>query len=405
MKTIIVGGGQAGLALSYFLTKQAHEHVVLERAAQAGSAWRDRWDSFTFVTPNNMTELPGLKSPGDPDGYLARDEIVAYFEQYARTFDLPVRYNVRMTAVEPAAAGYRVHVADGTTLEAENVVIATGLFQRPKIPVCGAKLPDDIVQLHSMHYRNPENLPSGAVLVVGSGQSGCQIAEELYQSGRQVYLAVSVMARVPRRYRGYDAFYWADKIGMLDRTPDKLPSPKAKFAGNPQVSGAHGGHNLNLHQFARDGVTLLGHVQDVRDGKLILAPDLRDSLTKTDQLEAQFLKAVDNYIEAHQPGLPTEDVPQLRDAYDQPEMLALDLQAAGIHSVVWATGFAFDYNLVKLPVTDDDGFPITQRGVTAYPGLYFIGMPYLFKQKSGLVGGVGEDAEYLAAHIIASRAG
>lgn len=402
MATIIVGGGQAGLSLSYYLAKRRHDHVVLEQAAQAGNAWRNyRWDSFTFITPNFMTALPGLAAPGDPNSYLSRDEIVAYFERYIQEFDLTVRFGMKVSSVEQIPSGYRVRLADGTALEAANVIIATGLYQQPKIPLCSAKLPAEIIQLHSSEYRNPQQLPAGAVLVIGSAQSGCQIAEEFYQSGRRVYLSIGGAGRVPRRYRGYDGFYWAEKIGMLDRTPAMLPSPKAKFAGNPQVSGARGGHNLNLHQFVRDGVTLFGHLQDVRDGKLIFAPDLRESLARIDKLEQDFVKAADAYIERNQLDLPVEHLPELRDAYDQPEMLELDLQAAGITGVIWATGFTFDYSLVKLPVTDEDGFPIQQRGVTDYPGLYFLGMPYLYKQKSGLLRGIGEDAEYLAEHIIA----
>ena len=401
MKTIIIGAGQAGLALSYHLTQKAHQHLVLEQSSHPGSAWSARWDSFTFVTPNFMTELPGLKLPGDPNSYLARDQILAYFDQYVRTFDLPVRFEVQVISVEPTPRGYQVDTADGSSLEASNVVIATGLFQRPKIPAFGGRLPAEIAQLHSTHYRRPEALPDGSVLVVGSGQSGCQIAEELYQSGRRVYLAVSAMGRVPRRYRGYDCFYWADKIGMLDRTPEMLPSPKMKFAGNPQVSGAKGGHNLNLHQFARDGVTLLGRAQDTHNGKLILAPNLHETLANTDRAELSFIKAVDAYIEKQGLNLPPESVPQLRDGLDQPQILELDLADAGISVVIWATGFAYDYSLVKLPVTDGDGFPVSKRGVTDYPGLYFLGMPYLYKQRSGLVGGVGEDADYLAQHITA----
>ncbi len=402
MNTIIIGGGQAGLALSYFLIQHNLNHVVLEQAAYPGSAWHDhRWDSFTFVTPNSMSELPGLRSPGDPDGFLSRDEITAYFRRYAETYRLPVRYNSQVVSVEQGHSGYRVLLLDGEALEAENVVVATGLFQRPKLPLCSSDLPARIMQIHSSQYRNPQLLPDGAVLVVGSGQSGCQIAEELYQSGRQVYLCVSAVGRVPRRYRGYDGFYWADKIGMLGRTADKLSSPKAKFAGNPQVSGAKGGHNLNLHQFARDGVRLLGHLQQIRSDQLILEADLRDNLAKTDQMEAMFLKAVDAYIEQHQLDLAEEQVLRLHDGYEESEILELDLKQANINSVVWATGYAFDYSLVKLPVTDADGFPISQRGVTAYPGLYFLGMPYLYKQKSGLLMGIGEDAEYLADHIAA----
>lgn len=401
MKTIIIGAGQAGLALSYYLSPKAHQHLVLEQASHPGSAWSARWDSFIFVTPNFMTELPGLRLSGDPNSYLARDQILAYFDQYVRTFNLPVRFKVQVVSVEPTSQGYQVHTADGSSLEVSNVVIATGLFQRPKVPPFSANLPAGIVQLHSTHYRRPETLPAGSVLVVGSGQSGCQIAEELYLSGRRVYLAVSAMGRVPRRYRGYDCFFWADKIGMLDRTPEMLPSPKMKFAGNPQVSGANGGHNLNLHQFARDGVILLGRAQDVQNGRLILAPNLHETLTNTDRAEMGFLKAADAYIEKQGLNLPPEEVPQLRDGFDQPQILELDLAEAGISSVIWATGFAFDYNLVKLPVTDPDGFPVTRRGVSDYPGLYFLGMPYLYKQRSGLVGGVSEDADYLAQHITA----
>ena len=402
MATIIIGGGQAGLALSRALLQRGHDHVVLEQAAGAGYAWRDqRWDSFTFVTPNRMSQLPGLESPGDPDGYLARDAIVAYFEQYVTTFKLPVRFGVRVTAVEQAADGYRVTTADGETLTAENVVVATGMFQGPKIPPCSANFPVGIIQLHASQYRNPQRLPPGAVLVVGGGQSGCQIAEELYQNGRRVYLAIGGIGRIPRRYRGRDGYFWAEKIGMLDRTPAMLPSPQAKFSGNPQLTGAKGGHDLSLHQFARDGVTLLGHVLDSRGHKLILASDVQASLAKGDQMTADFVRTVDAYIEKQELDLPTERLPELRDGYDQPEILELDLEAAGITSVIWATGFTFDYSLVQLSVTDADGFPLQERGVTAYPGLYFLGMPYLHKQKSGLLWGVGEDADYLAEHIVA----
>lgn len=400
MTTIIIGGGQAGLVLSRCLTLRGHEHMVLEQAAQIAHAWRNqRWDSFTWVTPNSMTALPGLESPGEPDGFLPRDEIVAYFERYVERFRLPVRFNVKVSSVEQTPSGFLMRTADGDKLEAENVVVATGMFQMPKLPPASANLPAGIVQLHSSEYRNPQRLPDGAVLVVGSGQSGCQIAEELYLSGRRVYLSIGSIGRTPRRYRGHDAFYWTEKIGVLDRTPAMLPSPKAKFAANPQLTGAGGGHNINLHQFARDGVTLLGHFQDVRDGKLIFAPDVRENLAKGDKMEADRLKAIDAYIEKHQLNLPTERVPELRDGYDQPEILELDWQS--ITSVIWATGYAFDYSLVRLPVTDEDGYPVQERGVTQYPGLYFLGMPYIYKQKSGLVYGIGEDAEYLAEHILA----
>ncbi|MCC6804276.1 MAG: NAD(P)-binding domain-containing protein [Anaerolineae bacterium] len=404
LETIIIGGGQAGLALSYFLTQQGHAHVILEQAAQAAHPWRnERWDSFTFVTPNSMSSLPGLDIPADdPGGFLPRDQIVAYFEEYIRRFKLPIRYGVRVTAVEPNAAGYRV-TTDGETLEAANVVVATGLFQSPKIPPFSHNLPAGIVQLHSGQYRNPASLPLGAVLVVGSGQSGCQIAEDVYEGGRKVYLSVGSSIRVPRRYRGGDCFVWLYRLGFFDRTPDKLPSPKARFAANPHLSGARGGHTTNLHQYVRDGMVLLGHIQAIQGETVTLAPDLMESLEKVDKGEANILAMIDGFIARSGIDAPPEQLPQLRDGYDAEELLELDLRAAGITSVIWATGYSFDFSMVKLPVFDDDGFPITQRGVTEYPGLYFLGMVWLHKQKSGLLCGVGEDAEYLAQHIAGQK--
>ena len=238
--------------------------------------------------------------------------------------------------------------------------------------------------------------------MVGSGQSGCQIAQELYQSGRKVYLCLGSAGRAPRRYRGKDVYEWLDLCGFLDRTVDKLPNPKIKFAANPHVSGRDGGMTLNLHQFARDGVVLLGRLQDGRDSKVWLAPDLKENLVKADKFEADIVKLVDDYIRQSGLDVPTESLPVLADGYGLEETLALDLQAAGITTIIWAMGYAFDFSLVKLPVFDSDGFPIQQRGVTTYPGLFFVGLPWLHKQKSGLLVGMGEDAEYIAS-VIAAR--
>ena len=405
METVIIGGGQAGLATSYWLTQHGREHVILEQAAQAANAWRNgRWDSFTLVTPNWATRMPGMESPSaDPNGFMPRDELVAYFEQYIERFRLPVRYNTRVTSVEQDGAGYVVKTDHGT-LSAKNVVVATGLFQRPKIPAFGAKIDAGITQLHSGAYRHPHSISPGAVLVIGSAQSGCQIAEELYQSGRRVYLCLGTAGRMPRRYRGKDIYEWVHLTGFLDRTPDKLPSLRARFAGNPQLSGKDGGHALNLHQFARDGVTLLGRITNAADHTITLAPDLKENLAKSDGGEADFCKMVDGYIEQKGLDAPREELPQLRDGYNTPEMLELDLKAAGITTIVWAMGYSFDFSLVRLPTFDADGFPVQQRGVTNYAGLYFIGMPWMPWQKSGLLLGVGEAAEHIAAHIAARPA-
>ncbi len=254
IETVIVGGGQAGLATSYFLTQNGHEHIALEQAAQVAPVWRgERWDSFTLVTPNWATRMPGAEYTGaDPDGFMPRDDVGAYFERYVNRFQLPVQINTRVVSIEQLDGnGYRV-TTPARTFKAQNVVMATGYEQHPRIPAAAFGLSPEVTQLHSSQYRNPELLPPGAVLVVGSAQSGAQIAEELFLRGRTVFLSVGGAGRAPRRYRGRDVVEWLVTIGFFDITPDKLPVPKEQFAA-PHVSGINGGHTLNLHQFARDG--------------------------------------------------------------------------------------------------------------------------------------------------------
>ena len=400
--TIIVGGGQGGLSTSYHLLRQEREHVILEQADKAAKAWRERWDSFTLITPNWTIRLPGAEYQGDdPDGFMARDEVVAYFDEYIERFDLPIRYGIRVTSVEPIEAGYLVST-DEAEFEAANVVIATGLYQQPRIPPFSTHLPSAIRQLHSNEYRNPEALPDGAVLVVGSAQSGCQIAEELYLAGRKVYLSESGAGRLPRRYRGKDVTWWFDEMGIADRTVDLLPSPAAKFAGSAHGTGKDGGHTINLHQFARDGVVLLGHIQSVQEDRIVLAPDLKESLANADKLEVDIVKQVDEYIEKIGLDAPIETIAELRDGYEAELILEVDLKSVGITSVIWATGYKFDFSLVKLPAFDEDGYPVQKRGVTEYPGLYFVGLPFLHTLKSGLLFGVGDDAAHVVSAIATS---
>ena len=403
VNTVIVGGGQAGLSVSYYLTREGRDHLVLEQSDRPGEAWRNhRWDSFTLNTPNWQTRLPGAEYHcDDPDGFMSRSGVVAYLEDYVERFHLPVRYGVRVERVEREETSglYLVRTSDGRRLSARNLVIATGLYQTPKVPRFGSALPPGIRQVHSDAYRNPEELSPGAVLVVGSAQSGAQIAEELYQAGKKVYLAIGRAGRVPRRYRGKDANWWSQKLGLYDRTVDQLPSPRAKFAGKPHISGTMGGHTLNLHQFARDGVTLLGHLQGVEDGKLKLAPDLWDNLAGADAHEADFIKSVDAYVAKTGMAAPEEKLPVLRDGFETPLMTELDLERSGITNVIWATSYAFDFSLVKLPVLDSDGFPIQTGGVTAFPGLYFVGLPWLPAAKSGLLYGVGDSARSIVKNI------
>ncbi len=406
VEVVIIGGGQAGLALSYYLTQQDRTHLVLEQG-QVGETWRSgRWDSFTLNTPNWMTQLPGFRYQGDdPDGFLPRKDVVAYLEQYAASFHAPLQCGVRVTAVrqQPGGDGYLVE-AEEMTFAARNVVLATGAFPKPKLPTASATLSVDICQIHTSEYCNPQMLPSGAVLVVGTGQSGCQIAEELHESGRQVFLFTSSCGRIPRRYRGKDSTWWLTRMGFFDRTLDQLPSPTAKFACNPHVSGNYGGHDINLHQFARQGMILLGHVQAAQGKQIILAPDLEENLVKADAFAAQITQGIDEYIKKIgmevEANSTTGEAPS-NGATSTKSLLTLDLQSAGISTIIWASGYQLDFGWVQFPVFDQAGYPVHQRGVTAFPGLYFLGLYWLYKTKSALLYGVGEDAAFIASAIAA----
>jgi len=397
--TIIIGGGQAGLSTSYYLKDQGRDHIILEKANQAAQVWRNRWDSFTLITPNWMVRLPGSPYKNiNPDGFMKRNEIVAYFESYIKQFKLPIRYGIQVTSVEPMGSGYCVSTDKGEYMS-DNVIVAVGLYQRPKMPHFNKQLAPDILQIHSSEYKNPKSLPNGAVLVVGSAQSGSQIAEELYQNGRKVYLSVSGAGRVPRRYRGVDVTHWMEKMGYYKRTVDELESPKDKFGSSAHGTGKNGGHTINLHQFTKDGVVLLGRIEDVEEDCIFLSSDLNNNLAKADQFEINFVNEVDNFIKKNELDFPAETLPKLKDGYEVKEIRELNLNQSGIRSVIWATGYKFDFSWVKLPAFDEDGYPIQTRGVSEFAGLYFIGLPFLYSGISGVLAGVGADAAYIASVI------
>lgn len=401
---VIIGAGHAGLSTSYCLTQTGHSHVVLEQG-RIGESWRSkRWDSLTLVIPNWACRLPGYPYDGnDPDGFMGREEVVDYLESYARSFQAPVREGVRVSAVTLLPNGRYLVSTDDTIYETPTVVIASGFFEHPKIPVAATGLSADIVQIHSSQYRNPGGLPPGAVLVVGSAASGCQIAEELHEAGRRVYLATGKTRRVPRRYRGKDTAWWLEKIGLTDLTVDHA-APNARYDGSFQISGKRGGHPLNLHQFARDGIVLLGRFKDAKGDRVEFAADLKENLAAADAGYEGIVRMIEGYIEKMGINVPQRDESDGdeyagKDGYAQAEILELDLRREGIGTVVWAAGFRFDYSFVHLPVFDEAGYPMQQRGITRYPGLYFMGVHYQHTLSSDWFLGVGRDAKHVAGTI------
>jgi putative flavoprotein involved in K+ transport len=402
-EVVVIGAGQGGLATSYHLTQQGVEHVVLEQN-RVGESWRSqRWDSFCLVTPNWTLQLPGFPYQGaDPDGFMGRDELVDYFDGYVRSFEPPIRTGVKVTSVERVAGRFRI-MAGESTFEAGAVVVATGSYPRPKRPALSSRLPVELFQIHSSQYKNPAQLPGGAALVVGTGQSGAQIAEELHESGRTLFVSVSSCPRVPRRYRGKDAVWWGKMAGLYERTVDSLKSPAEKSACHPQTSGRRGGHDIYLRQLAQGGVTLLGRVEALDDGHLTLAPDLKENLRKADEFAENILKQLDEAVGKMGMPLPEDQNPRGVGGavpHEDDPVLDLDLKAARITSIVWATGYQADFSFVRAPVLDDAGQPLQRQGVTAVPGLYFVGLEWLHKPKSGLLLGVGEDAEHITSVIV-----
>jgi putative flavoprotein involved in K+ transport len=403
-EVVIVGGGQAGLAMSYYLTEQGRSHVVLEQARLVESWRTKRWDSLRKIAPNWTFRLPGFAYAGDdPDGFMGKDEVVTDLEAYARSFAAPVREGVRVTAVDrnPAGAGFLVRTDDGA-LAASQVVLATGALQRPHVPECAAGLPPGVAQLDPYTYRNPAALPPGAVLVVGSGESGCQIAEELVRSGRRVYLCVGRSWWLPRRYRGRDVAAWLRLVGWFARTVDDLPPGVRAGQANPQLTGADGGHDLSVHTLAREGVRLLGRLQAVSDGTAVLGGDLAENLEWGDEQARTWLRDIDDHIREQGLEAPEELWPSELGATGdlvQESPRELDFAGVGIGAVVWATGYRPDLGWVGLPFLDAEGYPIQRRGVTPVPGLYILGLDWLHTARSGLFAGLEDDAAYLAARI------
>lgn len=409
---VVIGGGQAGLAISFLLSEAGVDHVILEREAIA-ARWRSRWDSFTLVTPNWMIRLPGAEYSGpDADEFMPRDEVVDYLEHYAASFSAPVRLATEATQVETNTNdGYVIQTNDGP-ITTRAVVVASGSFATPRRPRIGELRPE-VADVHSSQYRNPDSLPPGGVLVVGSGQSGAQIAEELHEAGRRVVLSVSRAPRLPRRYRGRDVTRWIVEMGVFDIPAERLESPAQRFAASAHASGKRGGHTLNLHRFARDGITLVGRVNSIADGVVGFADDLATNLTRADEASAGIRRAIDGYIAERTIDAPPVDEENTDeyygdDGFRQRAVHEIDLATERLGSVIWSAGYGFDFSWVEPVTLDDWGYPVQRRGVTDAPGLYFLGLHYLHTPTSGLMFGVGDDARnvvsYLLAHLDSSAA-
>jgi putative flavoprotein involved in K+ transport len=399
---VVAGGGQAGLSMSYCLTERGIDHLVLDRAAP-GSEWRERrWDSFCLVTPNWQCDLPGFPYRGpDPHGFMLRDEVVSYLRQYAASFGPPLAEGTAITRLrQRRQGGFEVRTSRGT-LTAGQVVVATGPYQVPLIPRLAERLPAGVISLHSADYRNPGQLPAGAVLVVGTGQSGCQIAEDLHLAGRAVHLATGSAPRVARFYRGRDVVDWLADMGYYARGIEEFGDADAvRFRANHYVTGRDGGHDIDLRAFARDGMRLYGRLTGARGTVVSFADDLKRNLDRADSVSESIKDSIDAYLAAHQIKAPGE--PRCQPVWEPAGTpRALDLAAAGITAVVWATGFGRDDRWIEVPVFDGRGYPTHQRGVTSCEGLYFLGLPWQHTWGSGRFCGVGTDARHLAARIAA----
>jgi putative flavoprotein involved in K+ transport len=396
----VIGGGQAGLSMSWYLTKADIDHVVFEKE-RAAHAWRaERWDSFCLVTPNWQCQLPGFPYRGaDPHGFMLRDEIVAYIDAFVQSFNPPLSEGVAVEHLRRESLhGFRIEATDGIHF-ADQVVIATGGYQVPVRPRCAERLPPDILQIHSPLYRNAHALPDGAVMVVGSGQSGCQIAEDLHLAGRKVHLCVGDAPRVARRYRGKDVVEWLHLMGYYDLPVHEHPLREGvRDRTNHYVTGRDGGRDIDLRQRALEGMELYGRLLDVADDHLVLADDLALCLDQADAVSESIKTSIDGFITKGAIAAPPEG--RYRPAWSPPrERTKLDFRAAGITSVVWCIGFRTDYGWVDLPVFNGRGQPSHVRGVTPVPGAYFLGLPWLYTWGSGRFSGIARDAEHLVQHI------
>jgi putative flavoprotein involved in K+ transport len=414
---VVIGGGQAGLSMSWHLRQHGADHVVFE-SDRVGHEWRDRrWDSFCLVTPNWQCRLPGYGYTGDdPDGFMAGPEIVTFLEKYAASFDPPLREGVSVDRLRRTPGGVFELVTSAGTCTADQVVVATGPYHRPAVPRLAERFPAGVTQVHSSQYRNAGQLPPGAVLVVGTGQSGCQIAEDLHLAGRQVHLAVGGAPRAARRYRGRDTLAWLEEMGHYDKGVHEFgDADEVRVRANHYMTGREGGRDIDLRRFALEGMRLYGRLRAVDGERVTFADDLAANLDNADAVADGIKDAIDAYVIKQGIDAPEEGryVPVWRPGEPAAgldlgglDLGGLDLgglDLGEIAAVVWATGFHRDHGWIEVPVFDGRGYPTHDRGATSCPGLYFLGLPWQHTWGSGRFAGVARDAEHLAGQITAAR--
>lgn len=400
---IVIGGGQAGLSASWHLKQRGIAHVVFEKQRIAHE-WREhRWDSFCLVTPNWQCTLPGFPYQGnDPYGFMLKDEIVEYIEAFVASFEPPVLEGVAVTRVsQNDGGGYTVMTSIGE-YTANEVIVASGAYQVPVKPASAERLPQTMLQMHAPQYRNADALPPGAVLIVGTGQSGCQIAEDLHLAGRKVHLCVGGAPRAPRRYRGKDAVEWLHQMGYYDIGIHEHPNKeRVRSKSNHYLTGRDGGREIDLRKFASEGMELYGRLDDIRGTTITVKPDLEKNLDSADATLESIKDSIDAYIARAGIDAPTEPryVPVWKPTA---ERRAFDFAEAGITTVIWCIGYKADFRWIDVPVFDGRGYPGHDRGITTVPGLYFIGLPWLYTWGSGRFSGVARDAQHIVERI-ASR--
>ncbi|MGY6251221.1 MSMEG_0569 family flavin-dependent oxidoreductase [Bosea thiooxidans] len=395
----IIGGGQSGLSMSWCLKQRGIAHLAFEKRKAAHSWSTQRWDSFCLVTPNWQCQLPGHPYAGsDPDGFMQKHEIVAYLEAYKAKVDPPLREGVSVDRVARAGAGFTVSTSEGD-YSADQVVVASGGYHLPIIPRMAERLPGTILQLHSEQYRNPASLPEGAVLVVGSGQSGSQIAEDLHLAGRQVHLAVGDAPRCARFYRGRDVVTWLSDMGYYDMPVEKHPLREGvRDNTNHYVTGRDGGRDIDLRKFATGGMKLHGLLDGLDGATLRFRPTLKAALDGADKVYNGINATIDKWIAEKGLSAPPPSVYVPVWEPDE-ESATLDLEAAGITTVIWCIGFQPDFRWLDAPVFNGGGHPVHYRGITGVAGVYFLGLPWLHSWGSGRFSGVARDAQFLAEQV------